>query len=250
MQIFVSFKSIKSKVIDLADHTTCADAIPLIVQEINPLLGAHPIPAHADVFLTNAKGKVASETLLPNESSYTLLVSLPFVPVLDPEVMLLLSIRLRQQINSPKPGHLVFISTGSHINGDKGAPEASNQQCPADLVKHCHADGLPLSIILIDAGFQNDTGGGQIYDHDPNWKLSIELLNGRVRHFEHALTGFKLSTYQTHLENWGDNATHLSDIDLTVLGARLNGVDGQLLVRMFNGDITYNSRPEIRLGTR
>lgn len=249
MQIFISFKHIKSKIIELADHTTCATAIPLIVQTLNTLLVAQPIPEDAEVSLANTKGKIDPGAVLTNESSYTVVVSMPFVPLLDQEVMLLLSIRLRQQISAPQPGHLVFISTGCHINGDKGADEASHQQCPADLVKYCHAKEAPLSIILIDAGFQNDAGGGQIYDHDRNWILSAELLKGRVRHFKHAEMGFKLSTYQTHLDNWGNNSTRLIDIDLTVLGAHLNRVGGQLLVRMFNGDITYNSRPDIRLGT-
>lgn len=244
MQIFVTFKEIKSKVIEVDEGVTCAAALPLILVELNQNL-----PPHAEAFLTNAKGKIPSQAVLEKEGNYFLVISAPFVPRIDPEVLLLLNIRLQRQLSYPKPGHFVFISTGSHINGNKGEDEARNQQCPSDLVKYCQASDLQLSIILIDDGFLNDHGGGQIYDHDLNWQPSGGLIGGRVQHFTHVQTGFTLSTYQSQLENWGDALTHLADIDLMALGARLNSAGGQLLVRMYNGDIHFNSHPDIRLGT-
>lgn len=244
IQIFVTFRDIKSRVIELDEGTTCAAALPLILNELNQNL-----PAHAEAFLANARGKIPSHAVLQREGNYTLAISVPFVPRIDPEVLLLLNIRLQRYISYPKPKHFVFISTGSHINGNKGLEEAGKQQCPSDLIKYCQSLGLKLSIILIDDCFMNDSDGGQIYNHDRNWQPSGELLAGRVRHFKHAQTGFMLSTYQSHLENWGKASTHLADIELEALGSRLNNADGQLLIRMYNGDITYNSHPEIRLGT-
>ncbi|MDI2590665.1 hypothetical protein NYP20_17325 [Pseudomonas sp. N3-W] len=233
-------------VIELPDHSTRAAAMPLILAAygLDPAAPVQPILLAA----SNSRPIGATEAL-QNEGNYQLIHRPQFVPQIDDEVLLLLTIRLNHLQAHPRPRHLIFISTGSHINGEKGALEAANQQCPDDVVKHCLGHDMSLSVMLIDADFQNPHQVGQIYHHDHNWQVSPpQLLLGKVRHFRHSVTDFKLSTYQSHLENWGQPSPQLAGFNLAALGDVTNDMGGQLVVRMYNGNITFNSQPDLPLG--
>lgn len=249
MQIYVRYNKYlnnASTSIEVEDGATWASDKHTILTRFN----LNPAP-HIEVYLLLASRPVSSGTLLIRAATYDLVLKMPSAPVVDQEVMLLLNIRLQKQITEPRPKHFILISTGSHINGNKGHDEAQFQQCPADIEKYCAEHELHLSVILIDLDFKNKHSGTQIYNSDPHWQRWLEeLLDGKVRHYKHIETGNTLSTYDTHIPDWGMNITHLADIDLLALGNAVNGAGGQVLVRVYNGDICFNSYPELAFGKR
>ncbi|MBB5190648.1 hypothetical protein HNQ50_001370 [Silvimonas terrae] len=235
----------KSKTVNLEGHQiTWALARPVI------LARAEADPALSFLLIEKISHKPLADhdAVLPDRV-YELKVSAVFVPRVNPDVMTLLEARLKHLINHPRPNHFVLISTGSHINGNKGLAEAQRQQCPEDVVSHCLKSNLTLSVILIDQDFFNLHQGGQIYDLAGGWlPHSQSLLGGHIRNFKHQVTGFTLSTYETHLTQWDGQLQQIGGVDLPTLGHSTNNAGGQLLVRMFNGNICYNSQPDLALG--
>ena len=147
MQIFVTFNKSASRTITLADRSTCAAALPLLLAQFNLTPSAHDNPT-----VLNAQNSlpVHPGQVLQNEASYVLVYRPTAAPRIDDEVLLLLKIRLERQLAHPGPRHMTFISTGSHINGEKGSEEAVRQQCPGDVIKYCQSESLDLTIILLD----------------------------------------------------------------------------------------------------
>lgn len=246
MQIFVKFVSNPSKLITLDEGAEWPGAKAEIIAK---LAKQHVVvPGNIDVALYIGYQPVTAHTAFLNETTYELKPIVKPKAAVDQEVMSQLQIHLQGEILPPTPSHLIFISTGSNIHGNKGLSVAKEQQCPDDLIAHCAHNGLKLSLILLDLEFDDAHSDVKLYDHDPSWKLVNPQLGNHIKTFNQAGIGFQLFTYTSQLPDWGKQITHLASVDLNELGATLAPPGGQIIVRMYTGHICFNSNSSNVLG--